>query len=195
MNFLTAIINALVGFVQRNPLTVLVILILAIAAPALLKGVALFFLYVVMSILILAVALILVFRWRMNKVRRQMEEQFGEGFDPRNFGGQGFGSPFAGEPRKGREGEVKVRKTSGAPPRRVGDTLRRHDAGAARQQPTPAPRSGTAAGQRDSGTARHRRNKATPVRTRRNGCGNPHPPPHPETLPAGAPFFTPFCTL
>ena len=77
MNFLTAIINALVGFVQRNPLTVLVILILAIAAPALLKGVALFFLYVVMSILILAVALILVFRWRMNKVRRQMEEQFG----------------------------------------------------------------------------------------------------------------------
>ena len=113
MNFLTAIINALVGFVQRNPLTVLVILILAIAAPALLKGVALFFLYVVMSILIL------VFRWRMNKVRRQMEEQFGEGFDPRNFGGQGFGSPFAGEPRKGREGEVKVRKTSGAPEKRV----------------------------------------------------------------------------
>ena len=119
MNFLTAIINALVGFVQRNPLTVLVILILAIAAPALLKGVALFFLYVVMSILILAVALILVFRWRMNKVRRQMEEQFGEGFDPRNFCGQGFGSPFAGEPRKGREGEVKVRKTSGAPEKRV----------------------------------------------------------------------------
>ena len=112
MNFLTAIINALVGFVQRNPLTVLVILILAIAAPALLKGVALFFLYVVMSILILAVALILVFRWRM-------KEQFGEGFDPRNFGGQGFGSPFAGEPRKGREGEVKVRKTSGAPEKRV----------------------------------------------------------------------------
>lgn len=115
MNFLTAIINALVGFVQRNPLTVLVILILAIAAPALLKGVALFFLYVIMSILILAVALIL----RMNKVRRQMEEQFGEGFDPRNFGGQGFGSPFAGESRKGREGEVKVRKTSGAPEKRV----------------------------------------------------------------------------
>ena len=55
----------------------------------------------------------------MNKVRRQMEEQFGEGFDPRNFGGQGFGSPFAGEPRKGREGEVKVRKTSGAPEKRV----------------------------------------------------------------------------
>ena len=121
MNFILAIIDSLAGFVQRNPLTVLVILILAIAAPALLKGVALFFLYVVMSILILAVALILVFRWRMNKVRRQMEEQFGEGFGqqsgPKGFGG--FGSPFAEQPRKEREGEVKVHKTPGMPEKRV----------------------------------------------------------------------------
>lgn len=123
MNFLTAIINALVGFVQRNPLTVLVILILAFAAPALLKGVALFFLYFIMSILILAVALILLFRWRMNKVRRRMEQQFGEDFDPRNFGSQGFGSPFAGEPRKGREGEVKLRKTAGTPEKRVSEDV------------------------------------------------------------------------
>ena len=71
MNFLTAIINALVGFVQRNPLTVLVILILAIAAPALLKGVALFFLYVVMSILILAVALIPVSYTHLDVYKRQ----------------------------------------------------------------------------------------------------------------------------
>ena len=127
MNFLTAIINALVGFVQRNPLTVLVILILAIAAPALLKGVALFFLYVVMSILILAVALILVFRWRMNKVRRQMEEQFGEQFG----GGTPFGTegsygresrregPFGRGSRSSREGEVKIYVTSEAPEKRV----------------------------------------------------------------------------
>ena len=38
MNFLTAIIDGLVRFVQRNPLTTLVILILAIGAPALLRG-------------------------------------------------------------------------------------------------------------------------------------------------------------
>lgn len=120
MNFLTAIINALVGFVQRNPLTVLVILILAIAAPALLKGVALFFLYVVMSILILAVALILVFRWRMNKVRRQMEEQFGEGFGEQGgFRQRNSGSPFAERERRGREGEVRVHKTAGTPEKRV----------------------------------------------------------------------------
>lgn len=43
MNFLTAIIDGLVRFVQRNPLTTLVILILAVGAPALLRGIALFF--------------------------------------------------------------------------------------------------------------------------------------------------------
>ena len=119
MNFLTAIINALVGFVQRNPLTTLLIVILALGAPALLKGIALFILYFLMGLVILVVVLMLAFRWRIYKVRKQMEQQFGEGFDPRNFGGQGFGSPFAGESRKGREGEVKVRKTSGAPEKRV----------------------------------------------------------------------------
>ena len=119
MNFLTAIIDGLVRFVQRNPLTTLLIVILALGAPALLKGIALFILYFLMGLVILVVVLMLAFRWRIYKVRKQMEQQFGEGFDPRNFGGQGFGSPFAGEPRKGREGEVKVRKTSGAPEKRV----------------------------------------------------------------------------
>ena len=36
MKYLMAVIDALVGFVQRNSLTVLVILILALGAPALL---------------------------------------------------------------------------------------------------------------------------------------------------------------
>ena len=119
MNFLTAILDALVRFVQRNPLTVLLIVVLALGAPALLKGIALFFLYIVMGIVLLAVAAILLFRWRIYKVRREMEEQFGGGSGPRNFGGQGFGSPFSGELRKGREGEVKVYKTSETPEKRV----------------------------------------------------------------------------
>ena len=41
MNFILAIIDSLVGFVQRNPLTTLLIVILALGAPALLKGIAL----------------------------------------------------------------------------------------------------------------------------------------------------------
>ena len=40
MNFLTAIIDGLVRFVQRNPLTTLLIVILALGSPALLKGIA-----------------------------------------------------------------------------------------------------------------------------------------------------------
>lgn len=69
MNFLTAIIDGLVRFVQRNPLTTLVILILAVGAPALLRGIALFFLYFIMGVIVLVVAAILLFRWRVYKMR------------------------------------------------------------------------------------------------------------------------------
>ena len=106
MNFILAIIDSLVGFVQRNPLTTLLIVILALGAPALLKGIALFILYFLMGLVILVVVLMLAFRWRIYKVRKQMEQQFGEGFGqqsgPKGFGG--FGSPFAEQPRKEREG-------------------------------------------------------------------------------------------
>ena len=102
MNFILAIIDSLVGFVQRNPLTTLLIVILALGAPALLKGIALFILYFLMGLVILVVVLMLAFRWRIYKVRKQMEQQFGEGFGqqsgPKGFGG--FGSPFA-ERRRG----------------------------------------------------------------------------------------------
>ena len=121
MNFILAIIDSLVGFVQRNPLTTLLIVILALGAPALLKGIALFILYFLMGLVILVVVLMLAFRWRIYKVRKQMEQQFGEGFGqqsgPKGFGG--FGSPFAEQPRKEREGEVKVHKTPGTPEKRV----------------------------------------------------------------------------
>lgn len=122
MNFLLAIIDSLVSFVQRNPLTTLVILILALGAPALLKGIALFILYILMGFILLVIAAVLFFRWRIYKVRKQMEEQFGEGFSqhgqPRGgFGG--FGAPFAEQQRKRHEGEVKVYKTSETPEKRV----------------------------------------------------------------------------
>lgn len=121
MNFILAIIDSLAGFVQRNPLTMLLIVILALGAPALLKGIALFILYFLMGLVILVVVLMLAFRWRIYKVRKQMEQQFGEGFGqqsgPKGFGG--FGSPFAEQPRKEREGEVKVHKTPGMPEKRV----------------------------------------------------------------------------
>lgn len=114
MKYLMVILDSLITLVQRNPLTFLLILILALGAPALVKGIALFILYFLLGLVVLATILALVFRWRINKVRRQMEEQFGGGFE-------GFGSPFGSgsRPRSGREGEVKVYKTSETPEKRV----------------------------------------------------------------------------
>lgn len=99
MNFLTAIIDGLVRFVQRNPLTTLVILILAVGAPALLRGIALFFLYFIMGVIVLVVAAILLFRWRVYKMRPpgwKNSSAKGTSAD------RASGSPFAGRPAKGR---------------------------------------------------------------------------------------------
>lgn len=120
MNFLLAIIDSMAEFVRRNPLTTLVVLLLALGAPALLRGIALFILYFIMGLIVLIVILMLVFRWRIRKMRQQMEQQFGEGFGPdRQESFRGFGSPFAESSRRRKEGEVKVRKTASTPEKRV----------------------------------------------------------------------------
>lgn len=128
MRYIMAILDALAGFVQRNPLTVLVLVLLALGAPALLKGIAAFILYFLLGTVVFVAAILLLFRWRIYKARRRMEEQFGEGYDGagsfrgRGFGG--FGSPFAQQRPGSREGEVKVHRTSGTPEKRVS-----HDVG------------------------------------------------------------------
>lgn len=122
MRFLSAFLDALAGFVQRNPLTVLLVLVLALGAPALLKGIAVFILYVFMGLLLLVLLGVVLFRWRIRKMQRQMEEQFGQGFGRQQ---QGYGSPFGSSfgrqraARQEREGEVRVHKTSETPEKRV----------------------------------------------------------------------------
>lgn len=127
MRFLTDIIDALAGFVQRNPLTVLVIVILALGAPALLKGIAAFILYFLLGLVVFALVMGLWLHWRIEKARRRMmEERFDE-----QFGGETFRSessygrethregPFGRSSRSSREGEVKIYVTSEAPEKRV----------------------------------------------------------------------------
>ena len=104
MNFILAIIDSLVGFVQRNPLTTLLIVILALGAPALLKGIALFILYFLMGLVILVVVLMLVFRWRIYKVREQMESSSAKASDSRTEGIRRFRLAVAEQERKEREG-------------------------------------------------------------------------------------------
>lgn len=121
MGFLTAIIDALAEFVRRNPIFTLIVVVLALTAPALLKGIALFVLYLVLGFLVLIFALSLLFRWRIRRVQRQMEEQFGAG----GFGGAGFGGARGArtESRREQEGEVKVYRTSGTPEKRVSESV------------------------------------------------------------------------
>lgn len=121
MGFLTAIIDALAEFVRRNPIFTLIVVVLALTAPALLKGIALFVLYLVLGFLVLIFALSLLFRWRIRRVQRQMEEQFGAG----GFGGAGFGGARGArtESRREQEGEVRVYRTSETPEKRVSESV------------------------------------------------------------------------
>lgn len=109
MRFLAAILDALVAFVQRNPLFVLCVVVLALAAPSLLKGVAAFVLYMFLGFfLLIGILLLLLFRWRIYRVQRGMEEQFGRGFRTGDASGQ-----------RRREGDVRVHKTGGVPEKRI----------------------------------------------------------------------------
>ena len=116
MKFLTAIPDSLVAFVQRNPLTVLVILLLALGAPALLKGIATMILYAILGLLLFGVLLLVVFGWRVRSMQRRMEEQLNDRFG-RN--GQQTASSWSRASSRGREGEVHVYKTSETPEKRV----------------------------------------------------------------------------
>lgn len=112
MNLFTAILDGAVAFVRRNPLFCLLILMLALFAPSVLGGIAMFVLYFILGIILLVVVLMLVFRWRIYRLRQQVEEQFRQG------GGPSAGAPSGGR-AAGREGEVKVYKTRAAAGKRV----------------------------------------------------------------------------
>lgn len=84
MNIFSALIDAMASFVRNNPLTVVVIVMLAVFVPsffgALLIGV------LVLALLLVAWPVIMLFRLR--RMGRSIEEEaarnFGEGYDPNN---------------------------------------------------------------------------------------------------------------
>lgn len=111
MNLLIAIIDGIVGFIRRNPLFCLLIFLLALFAPSVLGGIAMFVLYALLGLVVLAIILLLSFRWRIYRMRKDLEDQ---------FGGQGFGPGGSGGPAgNAREGEIHIRKTKGAGEKRV----------------------------------------------------------------------------
>lgn len=108
MNFIVAIFDGLVEFIRRNPITSLVILVLAIAAPSVLKGVAVFILYFVLGMVVLLFVLLFLFRWRIYRLRREVEEQI--------HAQGGFNQE---QQEDASEGEVRVYKTEATPDKRV----------------------------------------------------------------------------
>ena len=111
MNFLSAIIDSFLGFVSRNPLTTIIIVMLLVFAPsffgALLIGV------VVLALILLVIPLFMLFRLR--RASRNFQEQ-ARHESQQSYSQQGYSQPKS-------EGDVKVHATTQQPPKRVNDNV------------------------------------------------------------------------
>ncbi len=125
MNIIAAIFEGIADFIRRNPIFSLVVLILAIGAPSVLKGVAMFILYALLGIAVLVLIAVFAFRAKIKRMQREMNDQWQSGSTGGGFSGGGF-SGFGGfnpnakqQQQNSHEGEVKVHKTSDASQKRV----------------------------------------------------------------------------
>lgn len=118
MNFLFAIIDSIVEWIRRNPLTSILLVMIAVFAPGLYG--AIFIGIGIVILLLLAIPIFGIFKLR--RMSRKMEEQANQtgqqqrqGFG--GFGGHGFGK------KQNNEGEVKVYTTTSTPEKRVSDDV------------------------------------------------------------------------
>lgn len=123
MELLKAIIDAAAGFVRRNPLLCLLILFLAVAAPAVLKGIAVFILYFVLGVMALVALGGFLLQWRLRRMRREMEERFGTRSGGEGASGDVFGASARHGSRRAAEGEVRVYRTADTPVPKVADDV------------------------------------------------------------------------
>ena len=111
MNFISAIIDSFLGFISRNPLTTIIIVMLLVFAPsffgALLIGV------VVLVLILLAIPLFMLFRLR--RASRNFQEQ------ARHESQQSYSQQSYSQPKS--EGDVKVHATTQQPQKRVNDNV------------------------------------------------------------------------
>ena len=111
MNFLSAIIDSFLGFISRNPLTTIIIVMLLVFAPsffgALLIGV------VVLVLILLAIPLFMLFRLR--RASRNFQEQ-ARHESQHSYSQQGYSQTK-------NEGDVKVHATTQQPQKRVNDNV------------------------------------------------------------------------
>ena len=107
MNIFTILFDSLFGFIRRNPITCLVLLIAAVAFPPLFGVV----MWVVVALIVISVVSALLLLWRLRSVRKTMEEQIREAAG-RN------GETFTRE-----EGDISVHRTSEAPAKKINSDI------------------------------------------------------------------------
>ena len=107
MEFINRLVDSFVAFVRRNPILCLAILLLALASPSMVAGVFKVILYVIMFFILIMLLGGLYLSYRINRLRRQAEEQM--------RGGNGTYSRSTyreySKPKQPREGEVSVHQT------------------------------------------------------------------------------------
>ena len=116
MNFLTALIDSIIDFVQRNPLTTTILIMLMVFAPSAFG--VLFITIIIIGLLLLSIPLFMLFRLR--RASRKIEEEFRQNQQQNHnsqYSRKGYGR------RPANEGEVKVYTTNQQPQKRVSDQV------------------------------------------------------------------------
>lgn len=116
MNFLSAIIDSFLGFVSRNPLTTIIIVMLLVFAPSFFG--VLFIGVIVLLLLTLAIPAFLLFRLRRasRNFQEQARHESQQSYSQRKYNQQGYSQPKS-------EGDVKVHATTQQPQKRVNDNV------------------------------------------------------------------------
>lgn len=116
MNFLSAIIDSFLGFVSRNPLTTIIIVMLLVFAPSVFG--VLFIGVIILLLLTLAIPAFLLFRLRRasRNFQEQARHESQQSYSQRKYNQQGYSQPKS-------EGDVKVHATTQQPPKRVNDNV------------------------------------------------------------------------
>lgn len=113
MNFLFAIIDSIVEWVKRNPLTCILLVMIAVFAPSLFGAIFIGIAIVALLLLALPIFGLLKLRRMSKKMEQESRQQGFDGFDAR----QNRSS------RPKNEGEIKVYATSDANEKRVSDEV------------------------------------------------------------------------
>ena len=106
MNLLTLFFDALFGFIRRNPITCLVLVIVAVACPPLFG----FVLGAIIVLIVLSVLSALLLLWRLRSVRKSMEEQIRDA--------ENRSQDFR-QAKQNAEGDVSVYRTAAAPEKKI----------------------------------------------------------------------------